>query len=134
MLTNVISQNPTLHPTTAIADTGATAHYICPYDPHKIIAWITTPIIVGLPNGQQLKSTNEACEINLPQVPTKGRQAHFLPGLMYSSLMSIGQLCGAGWQATFDQTSFSITNHGDTILTGHCDFTTGLWHIPLSMR
>ena len=88
---------------------------------------------MGLPNGQQLKSTNVACELNLPQVTTQGRQTHLLPGLTHSSLMSIGQLCNAGFQATFDQTLVNITNHGNTILIGHRDFTTGLWHIPLSI-
>ena len=89
---------------------------------------------MGLPNGQQLKSNNVACELNLPQVPEQGRQAHLLPGITHSSLISIGQLFDAGFQATFDQTSVNITNHGDTILTGHPDFTTGLWRIPLTMR
>ena len=89
---------------------------------------------MGLPNGQQLKSTNVACEINLPQVPEQGRQAHILPGLTHSSLISIGQLHDAGFQATFDQTSVNITNHGDTILTVHRYLTTGLWRITLTMR
>ena len=89
-LANVISQNPTLHTTTAIANTGATAHYICPSDAHKIIAGITTPIIVGLPNGQQLKSTNVAYELNWAQVPMQGLQAHLFPGLTHTLLMSIG--------------------------------------------
>ena len=128
-----MSQNPTIYPTTAIVDTSATAHYLRPPDPHKIIAGTTTPIIVGLPNGKQLKSTNVACEFNLPQVPTQGRQAHILPGLMHSSLLTIGQLCDAGCQATFDQKLVIITNHGDIILTGHRDFSTGLRRIPLSM-
>ena len=73
-------------------------------------------------------------ELNLPQVPEQGRQAHLLPGLTHSSLISIGQLCDVGCQATFDQKSVNITNHGDTILTGHRDFTTGLWRFPLTMR
>ena len=89
---------------------------------------------MGLPNGKQLKSNNVACELNLPQVPEQGRQAHLLPGLTHISLISIGKLCDTGFQATFDQTSVNITNHGDTIMTGHHDFTTGLWHIPLTMR
>ena len=89
---------------------------------------------MGLPNGQQLKPTNVACELNLPQVPAQGRQAHLLPGLTHSSLVYIGQLCDAGFQATFDQTYVNITNNGDTIITGHRDFTTGLWRIPLTMR
>ena len=97
-------------------------------------SWRRWSIIVGLPNGPQLKSTNVACELNLPQVPAQGSQAHLFPASMHIALMSICQLCDAGCQATFDQTSVSITNHGDTILTGYCDFTTGLWRIPLSMR
>ena len=128
-----MSQNPTLHPTTSIADTCNTSHYICPSDTHKIIAGTTTPIIVGLPNVQQLTSTNFDCELNLPQVPTQGRQAHLLPGLTHRSLLSISQLFDAGCQETFDQKSVIITNHGYTILTGHRDFSTGLRRIPLSM-
>jgi hypothetical protein len=71
--------------------------------------------MVALPNGTFLHSANEACHLALPQLPTTASEAHILPGLTHSSLISIAKLCDAGCKATFDATqvmsSKKMTQH-----------------------
>jgi hypothetical protein len=80
----------------AIADTGASGHYIRPQDPHNKNGTTQTTITVGLPNGDTLQSNDTGCELAIPQLPPDARQAHLLPGLTHSSLVSIGKLCDEG--------------------------------------
>ena len=127
-----MSQNPTYNTNTAIADTGASGHYIRSNDPHIKTNGTKIPILVGLPNGAVLQSTNTTCQLALPQLPTTAREAHIIPGLTHSSLVSIGQLCDAGCQATFDKHKVTITKEQTTLLCGTRDTRTGLWRIPLN--
>jgi hypothetical protein len=136
-LANTMSPTPTIVQQTAIADTGASGHYIRSNNPHIRTYGIKTPILVGLPNGAVLQSTSTTCKLALPQLPDNAREAHILPGLTHSSLVSIGKLCDAGCQATFDETKVVIThnnnNNNNTLITGHRDLHTGLWRLPLQL-
>ena len=80
----------------AIADTGASSHYLRPNDPHFKAGINKPPITVGLPNGDLLQSITQAV-----QLPKQDRYAHIIPGLTHSSLVSIGKPCDAGYEATF---------------------------------
>ena len=64
-------------------------------------------------------------------MPTDATTAHILPGLANSSLLSIGQLCDHGCQATFTADAVSITRHNDEVLRGNRNLHTGLWDIDL---
>jgi hypothetical protein len=83
-----MSRSPPLNNTTAIADTGASSHYLRPQDPHNTTGANKIPITVRLPNGTMLQSTNEACQLALSQLPEQAREAHIIPGLTHSSLYS----------------------------------------------
>ena len=126
-----MSSNPSTNTITGIADTGASGHYIRPTDPHHTNGAIKAPILVGLPNGDCLQSTNKECTLALMQLPTTARTAHIIPGLTHSSLISIGTLCDAGCTATFDSTHVKITKNDMTLLTGIREHRTGLWRLPL---
>jgi hypothetical protein len=76
----------------AIADTGASGHYIRPQDPHQSNGTKQDSITVGLPNGATLQSSTNNCTLDIPQLPDAARQAHLIPGLTHSSLVSIGTL------------------------------------------
>lgn len=117
--------------TTAIADTGATGHYIRPNDHHLKTGATKTPIMVGLPNGSIIRSTNDECNLDIPQLPTTATNAHVIPELSHSSLVSIGQLCDAGCTATFNAKTVHIKKDDNNILTGQRDTRTGLWRLPL---
>jgi hypothetical protein len=117
--------------TMAIADTGASGHYIRPQDPHTTNGNTQTTITVGLPNGDTLQSNNTGFALDIPQLPQEARQAHLLPGLTHSSLVSIGKLCDEGCEATFDKNKVVVSKDDTTVLTGTRDTRTGLWRFPM---
>ena len=80
-----------------------------------------------------LTSTNDACQLNLPQLPLTAREAHLIPGLTHSSLISIGKLCDSGCTAIFDAQQVSIRKNNETPLIGSRDHTNGLWRLPLQI-
>jgi hypothetical protein len=117
---------PTTNNTMAIVDTGASGHYIRPHDPHTTNGNTQTTITVGLPNGDTLQSNDTGCALDIPQSPQEARQAHLLPDLTHSSLVSIGKLCDAGCEATFDKNKVVVSKDKTTVLTGTRDTRTGL--------
>ena len=80
-------------------------------------------------------SSSHTGELPIPELPAEARLCHLFPALGNMSLLSIGQLCDAGCQATFDATTASITYNNKVILTGtRSTATNKLWHLdhPLS--
>jgi hypothetical protein len=116
----------------AIADTGASGHYIRPQDPHQTDGTTQKTITVGLPNGDTLQSSTNNCSLHLPQLPQDARNAHIIPGLTHSSLISIGTLCDAGCEATFHKTHVTVKKNNDILMTGPRDPRTGLWKLPMA--
>jgi hypothetical protein len=112
-----MSRSSPLNNTTAIADTGASSHYLRPQDPHNTTGANKTPITVRLPNGTMLQSTTEACQLALSQLPEQAREAHIMPGLTHSSLLSIGKLCDAGCKAIFTEHEVKISHNDQVLLT-----------------
>ena len=131
-----ISQHPTSHrnTSTAIANTGALSHYICPQDPHRKTGTATTPIHVALPSEKIVQSMNEKCELLFNNLPAEAKEAHVIPSITHSSLVSIGKLCDASCIATFDKEKVEVQLHNKTVLKGQRDTTTGLWRFPLSTQ
>ena len=99
------------------------------YDPRE--KWIAIdPITVRLPNGDKLKNTHEYF-LPIPQLPQDSITARIFPGLHTASLLSIGQLCDAGCQATFLKHILQISYENRIILTGDRNFRTGMWEVKL---
>ena len=93
--------------------------------------WIATdPITVRLPNGEKLKNTHE-CYLPIPELPTESITARIFPGLHTASLLSIGQLCDVGCEATFVKNNLKITYQNKIIVTGDRNFHTGMWEVTL---
>ena len=91
----------------------------------------TNPITIQLPNGDRVMSTHEA-ELNLPMLLPAARHVHLVPGLHECSLLSIGQLCDAGYQVIFNRDTMSVLLHGKRVLQGARSLTTKLWHVNLT--
>ena len=87
--------------THAIADTGATKHYIRVDAPTFNVTKATNPITVRLPDHSTMSNTHEAF-IRIPKLPRSARRAYLFP-TMQESLLSIGQLCDDGCTAVFDR-------------------------------
>ena len=77
-------------------------------------------ITIQLPNGDLVTSTHEA-ELTLSMLLPIACHVHLVPGLKNCLLLSIGQLCDAGYSVTFDKDCMYILHHGLCILFGNPD-------------
>ena len=126
------SSENTLDHHQAIADTGATDHFMTATFPldHDKDNHDYKPIHVTMPNGKSITSTKQGV---LPlKAPFHEMKAHVLPALSHS-LISIGKLCDAGCTAFFDAQQVTISHHKNTILQGQRNPRNGLWQFPSNM-
>ena len=82
-------------PVHAVADSGATSNYLRPNDTHcatSVEPDNNGPTVV-LPNGATITSNSKAQLPLSPQLSSTAQQAHVLPGLMNTSLLSVGKFC-----------------------------------------
>jgi hypothetical protein len=117
----------------AIADAGATGHFVLPGTPVSNINPAQTPLIINLPDGKQIASTH-TCKLNVPWLPDKAREAHIVPDLAHASLVSIKTLCDAGCKVQYNSTACSVYFQGSLVWIGKREPTTGLWILPLNPK
>ena len=97
----------------------------------KNIKVAKTPIEVSLPDGTKIKSTHTA-ELNIPQIPPEASACHIFPDLKHGSLISIGSLCSAGFNALFTDDTVEIRKHGEVVLRGfRSEETAKMWLINI---
>jgi hypothetical protein len=111
-----------------IADTGSTAHFCTTTTSVINKRSALNPIAIRNPNGSIMYSTHEA-ELDLPLLPKAARQVHIVPELANHSLLSIGQLCDAGCDVSFNATNVTVCYDNQPILTGQRTPATQLWHL-----
>jgi hypothetical protein len=88
------------------------------------------PLSVNMPNGTSIQSSH-TCDLLLTEFPPQARKSHILPGLVHSSLISVGQLCDNGCDVTFNKDTFSVMNNGKCVMLGSRDPHSGLWRVYL---
>ena len=113
-----------------IVEAGATAHFAVPGMPVINQKVPTTPLIINLPEGEQLKSTH-TCELDIPWLPKAAREAHIVPGLMHTSLILIKTLCDAGCKVSYDDKKCKVYFKRKVVWHGGREPTTELWMLPL---
>eukprot|EP00978_Attheya_sp_CCMP212_P040823 scaffold226719_cov36-Attheya_sp.AAC.1 len=91
----------------AVADAGATGTFILPGAPFINIRPARSPNVINLPDGSQIRSTH-TCELDNPDLPPEARQAHIVPGLAHTSLISIKMLCDAKCIVTYDDEACTV--------------------------
>jgi hypothetical protein len=72
-------------PTTAIADTGCTGHFLQIDDHAQHRQPTSTGIIVQMPNHSRIQATHTS-QINIPDLPSKACEAHLFPNLAHALL------------------------------------------------
>ena len=117
----------------AIADTGTTGHFILPGAPMDDVQLLTEPIEIEMPNGTTERSTH-TCLLRIPTVPREVREAHVVPGLSHSSLVSIKKLCKGGCGVKFKEKTCEVYYRGKLVLTGKDVGPGGLWILPIDGR
>ena len=76
-----------------------------------------------------LSNTHALLKHNLP---TEAIEAHMYPSLTYRSLISVGQLCNAGYQLVFDQDKVEAISPTNTVdMVGTRDRSTSLYLTPM---
>ena len=100
-----------------ILDSGATSHFLVTKAPITNITPARNPLNVKLTDGTCVSSTH-TCILTLPQLPTRAREGHIIPGLVSHSLMSVVKLCNAGCQVLFTKVGCQVKHLGRIVLRG----------------
>jgi hypothetical protein len=112
-------------------DSGCTGQFLLVTAPCLNKVKSRNPLTVHLPNGATMESSHTA-DLDIPELNAAASKAHVFPGMAYSSLLSVGQLCDEGYIVTFRQDTVTICNSKSSeLLSGPRDETTGLWRINL---
>ena len=132
---NTTTYSPTVIPPQphAIADTGATGHYINPNHIHTCTQIIPTnhgPTVLTA-NGHKMSPTHRVTVPLTPALSAQAQQGHVLRTLSTGSLISIGTLCDDDCTATFSKNQITVTKNGTPIIHGTRNREDGLWYIPL---
>jgi hypothetical protein len=111
---------PPLHPhtaTTAIADMGASDHYLTPSFP--VAACTTAPhTIIQMATGESKSSTTGALLSLPPTLSNAARTGYIIEGFT-NNLISLGKLCDDNCIIVLDKRTLIVRDHtGRTIFTG----------------
>ena len=115
----------------AISDSGATGHFLVEHAQVVNKKPAQKPIQIMLPNGKRIMSTH-TCNLDIPWLPDAMTEAHIVPGLSHSSLISTRKFCDAGCKVIFDIDECRIYYNEQLVLIGDRDPTTGLWRLPIN--
>ena len=115
----------------AIIDSGATSHFLVTTALITNITSASNPLKVKLPDGACVSSTYKFT-LTLPQLPTRAREGHIIPGLTSHYLMSVIKLCNAECEVTFTKIDCQVKHLGRIVLRGKKFTRTGLWTIKLT--
>ena len=112
----------------AVSDSGAICHFLVEGAPvvHKRLA--IKPIHITLLNGKIIKSTR-TYNLDIPWLPNHMTEAHIVPGLAHSSLISTQKFCDAGCKVSFDEQESRVYYKNRLVLVGGRDKETRLWKL-----
>ena len=79
-------------------------------------------------------TSTHTCTLDLPELPTKARLGHIIPGLASDSLLLVIKLCNAGCEVLFNKIGCTVKYRGRIVLTGNKCTKTGLWMVPISNK
>ena len=115
----------------AISDSGATAHFILEGAPVVNMKVAEFPLAIKLPDGAIIYSTH-TCNLDIPWLPQEITEAHIVPGLAHSSLISTRKFTEAGCKVVFDKYECRVYYQGEMVLSGGKDKVSGMWKLPIN--
>jgi hypothetical protein len=115
----------------ALFDSGATAHFLVQGAPVINKKPVVKPLKIKLPEGNFIESTH-TCNLDIPWLPTNVTEAHIVPGLQHSSLISTRKFCDAGCKVIFETEECKVFYKNELVLSGIRDEATGLWKVPIN--
>jgi hypothetical protein len=105
---------------TAIIDSGCTSIFLSATAPWNNKQEAHVPLSVNMPNRTTIQSSH-TCDLLLADLQPQARKAHILPGLVHSSLISVGKLCDNGCNVTFTQEQVTVSRDGKCVMYGSRD-------------
>ena len=122
-------------PRLALLDSGCSKHTLREVAHTATDVHNHVPQVCGTPTGATMLSSAKSL-LDLPTLPQEARVAHKYPDLSYRSLLSVGQLCDAGYNVFFhkDRAEVQQTTTGKVVLAATRDADTGLYLTPLQQR
>ena len=115
----------------ALSDSGASSHFLVEGSAVVNMKTAEFPIAIKLPDGSILYSTH-TCNLDIPWLPEEMTEAHIVPGLQHSSLISTKKFCDAGCKVTFDEQECRVYYKGELVLSGGRDERTRMWKLPIN--
>ncbi len=113
-----------------LADAGATGTILLPGAPVINIRQAKTTLRIQLPDGNYIYSTHQ-CNLNILGLPPAMTEAHIVPGLAQTSLISIKQLCDNSAKVIYDDLACRVYVSKKLVWIGQREPTTRLWVLPL---
>jgi hypothetical protein len=98
----------------AIVDAGATRHFLVPDAPIDDVRVSKEPLAIHMPQGGIIKSTYKGT-LRLPWLPKKAQEAHGVPGLAHSSLVSIKVLCKVECKVIYKVDTVKVHYKGELV-------------------
>lgn len=89
---------------------------------------------VTLSNNSILKSNEEGRIPLSPLLSSNAKKASIIPGLMSSSLISLGQIVDDNCTIILDKKKLIAIKNKDIVLSGIRNFNDGLWDIPVHKK
>jgi hypothetical protein len=118
---------------TEIMDSGCTSNFLSAAAPCSEKQAAHVPLNVNMPNGTTIQSSH-TCNLLLRGLLPQARQAHNLPGLVYNSLISVGQLCDNGCSVNFTHDQVTVTKNKECVMRGSRDPKSRLWRVDLKQK
>ena len=115
----------------AVADAGATGHFVLPGTPVTNIKIARHPLKINLPDGDCL-TLSHTCTLDIPWLPREAKEENIVPGLAHALLISIKILCDAGCKVTYDNDEYRVFYNKKIVWLGKREPQTGLWILPLT--
>ena len=117
----------------AISDSGATGHFLVEGAPVTNLQVADNAISITIPNGKSMTSTY-TCNLDIPWLTNHVTEAHIVPGLAHSSLISTRKFCEAGYKVIFDTNEYKVYYKGKLVLARGKDNNTALWKLPINPK
>ena len=115
----------------ALSDSGASGHFLVEGAPVTRKRVAKNPISIVLPDGSTVQSTH-TCHLDIPWLPDKMTEAHIVPQLAHSSLISTRKFCEAGCKVVFDIDECRVYYNNELVLVGGRDRRSRLWKLPIN--
>ena len=115
----------------AVADAGATGHFVVPGPLVTKVKIARHLLKINLPDGDCLTSTH-TCTLDIPWLPNEAKEAHIVLGLAHASLISIKILCDAGCKVIYEDDECRVYYNKKLVWLGQREPQTGLWILPLT--